>query len=167
MRRGIFGAIVLATLLVTGASAAGGDQGFVAEIEGKQQRSEGTPTGCQDGAQACGSGPIEGYGQAEYRFYVDSFAPSSDSCGDYVGTVTFTLGDGSRLTLDEQGTVCGPGRSFYATPRHSWGNPSHAQGRWQVRNGTGRFEGLSGDGTDELHSAGARTRAKYLGAVSS
>lgn len=159
-------ALILAASAVLGIGVSASAQtAFRAEIEGKQQKSEGTATGCADGAQACGSATIDGYGLAEYRLFLASFQPTSDSCGDYTATATFTLQDDSTLTLDETGTVCGPGKSFYATPPFSWGNPSDASGSWQVQSGAGQFAGMTGNGTDDLHSAGSRFRGNYAGTL--
>ena len=136
---------------------------FTVDIEGKLRRPDGT---CPDGAFRCGQGEIDGYGSAEWRFYIASFAPSSESCGDYTAIVTFTLSDGSTLTLDEAGTVCGPGKSFFATPGFSWGNPDEAIGAWEVQSGTGQFSSVTGGtGTNHARSAGAPMRALYAGTL--
>src|SRR5919108_4825696 len=78
---------VLATAAVPSASA---ETAFNAEVKSHIQR----PVGCPDGANLCGQATIDGFGTAEYRFFVTSFQPTSDACGDYTAITTFTLGDG-------------------------------------------------------------------------
>jgi hypothetical protein len=63
------------------------------------------PVGCPDGAFGYGDAVIAGFGTAKYSFFLTSFEPISQSCGDYTATTTFTLTDGSTLTLDDVGTV--------------------------------------------------------------
>ncbi|MGH9879518.1 MAG: hypothetical protein ACRD5H_17960 [Nitrososphaerales archaeon] len=134
---------------------------FVAEVKGKVTR----PDGCPDGATACGKATIEGFGSAQYLFFITGFAPISDSCGEYTAIVTFTLVDDSTLTLDEVGTVCGPGNSFFSTTGSSWGNPIDGSGAWTVQDGTGQFAGMTGSGTDEFEQAGANLKAIYTGTL--
>ena len=99
---------------------------------------------CPDAAFRCGTAEIDGFGSAEWRFYLTFFAPDSESCGSYTALVTFTLPDDSVLSLDETGTVCGPGKSFFATPGFSWGNPEEANGAWEFLSGTGQFSDVTG-----------------------
>ena len=134
---------------------------FTAEVEGKLTRPD---TPCRDGAFRCGEALVDGFRPAEWQFFLISFAPVSDSCGQYVAIVTFMLTDTSTLTLSETGTVCGPGKSFFATPPFSWGNPDRATGSWEVLDGTGQFSDVTkGSGTNLSRSAGATLRGTYTG----
>ena len=117
---------------------------------------------CASGAFRCGTAIIEGIGDAaEWQFFVSTFAPTSAACGAYTAIVVFTLPDGSVLELAEDGTVCGPGNSFFATPPFSWGNPDLATGDWTVVSASGRFAGITGAGRSRLTSAGARVDGSY------
>lgn len=122
---------------------------------------------CADGSFVCANATIAGFGKAEYRFSIDSFAHISASCAAYGATVVFTLRDASALTLTETGTVCGPGGSFIPVPAPggSLGNPVEGNGSWIVATGTGQFAGMTGNGTDTFLSAGANTIASYTGAL--
>lgn len=134
---------------------------FNAEVKGKVTR----PDGCPDGASGCGKATIDGFGSAEYLFFITGFTPISDSCGQYTAVVTFTLSDDSVLTLAESGTVCGPGNSFFSTIGSSWGNPIDGSGSWTVQDGTGQFDGMTGSGTDEFEQAGSNLKAIYTGVL--
>lgn len=133
---------------------------FTAEVEGKLTRPNSL---CPVGVFRCGEAFIDGFGRADWRFFLISFAPISDSCGQYVAIVTFMLADSSTLTLSETGTVCGPGNSFFATPPFSWGNPDRATGIWEVLDGNGQFTDVTGGGTSMTRSAGAPMRGIYTG----
>jgi len=89
---------------------------FDASVTDQIQRS----VGCPDGAYLCGDADIDAFGPAAFRWYLVSFEPISQSCGDYTAIVTLTLGDGSTLTLGEAGTDCGPGNSFSSYPPRSY-----------------------------------------------
>lgn len=122
---------------------------------------------CQDGVFVCGMATIVGFvNPAEYRLYVTSIAPPSRPCGkltagaDYVATATFTLPDGSKLTMDESGTFCLPGNSF-PTGGISFGNPRTSFGNWTVRTARGEFSGITGSGTDTGLSAGGVSHFTY------
>jgi hypothetical protein len=134
---------------------------FYAKVKGQVKK----PVGCQDGAFGCGETTIDGFGSAEYLFFLTGFEPTSSSCGDYTAIATFTLADGSTLTLDEAGTVCGPGNSFFSTSGANWGNPIDASGTWVVQDGTRQFSGMTGSGTDTIHNAGAHASAIYTGTL--
>jgi hypothetical protein len=158
--------IVFAMLIVTVLAASVGlasaqTTAFDANVENHIQR----PVGCPDGAYLCGDADIAGFGSAEFRWYLVSFDPVSQSCGDYTAIVTLTLGDGSTLTLDEAGTDCGPGQSFSSYPPHSYGQPQTAGGEWVVQDGTGVFAGLTGSGANSLRITGARLTATYTGTL--
>ena len=162
--------LIVATILVLSVAANVGlasaqTTAVDVSVEDQIQR----PVGCPNGAYLCGDADIVGFGSAEFRWYLVSFEPVSQSCGDYTAIVTLTLGDGSTLTLDEAGTDCGPGQSFSSYPAHSYGQPQIADAEWVVQDGTGVFAGRTGSGTNTLHITGARITAtvhRHPGAVS-
>ena len=162
----IVAAVLLAALAASATPGAATSQAdaFTAVIEDKLRRPEGA---CPNGAFRCGEAQVEEFGPADWEFFLESFVPAGESCGNYTATVVFTLTDGSELILDEAGTVCGPGKSFFATPGFSWGNPDEAIGEWQVQSGTGQFAGVAaGNGTNRSQSAGAAVRGIYIGLLS-
>lgn len=123
---------------------------------------------CQEGVFVCGMATIVGFvNPAEYRLAVTSIAPPSRPCAnltagaDYVATATFTLPDGSKLTMDESGTFCLPGNSF-PTGGISFGNPRTFFGNWTVRIARGEFSGITGSGTDTGLSAGGVSHVTYV-----
>ena len=160
MFRFVVAAILASSLLALAPKSASAQTIFTAEVEGKLTRPNSL---CPDGAFRCGEASIDGFGPAEWRFFFISFAPVSDSCGQYEAIVTFMLTDSSTLTLSETGTVCGPGKSFFATPPFSWGNPDRANGSWEVLDGDGQFADVTGRGTNMNQSAGAPLRGSYTG----
>jgi len=146
------------------AGTASGQTAFNAQVRGHIT----LPSGCPGGADLCGQAIVAGLGPAEYLFFVGSFDPTTASrpcgvytpLGDYTATTTFTLGDGSTLTLDEAGTVCGPGNSF-PTGGISFGNPRTFSASWEVLDATGQFAGMTGSGTDTGLTAGSALKAVY------
>lgn len=136
---------------------------FNAEVEGQVKK----PTGCPEGAFACGGTTLAGFGSAEFLYYLTGGVPTSNECVDYTADAIFILTDGSRLVLDESGAACGPGNSFFNTPPHSWGNPTEVEGSWTVAETTGQFSGLTGSGTNSAHSTGAHLSAVYEGTLES
>jgi hypothetical protein len=109
---------------------------------------------------------IRDLGLAEYRWFLKSFTPVSDSCGEYTATVSLVLEDTSILLMDEIGFACSPGHSFSSYPPISYGQPTAASGSWDVIGGTGQFEGVTaGSGTDILKVTGADFRATYAGTL--
>jgi len=157
----VFAMSALVVLVASAGRASAQTTAFDASIENQILR----PVGCPDGAYLCGDADIAGFGSARFRWYLVSFEPTSETCGNYVATVTLALGDGSTLTLDEAGTDCSPGNSFSSYPRHSYGQPQSADGNWVVQGGTGVFAGLTGSGTNTLRITGARLTAKYTGTL--
>ena len=158
-------AVLLASVVTSATTPAAAIEAtaFNAVISDKLRKPEGA---CPDGAFRCGQAEIDGFGAAEWKFYVTSFVPSSASCGDYTAMATFTLADDSALVVQESGTVCAPGKSFFATPGFSWGNPDQAIGSWEVQSGSGQFAGVTGGGgTDHIRSAGADVRGIYTGSL--
>lgn len=121
------------------------------------------PVGCATGVTACGNAKIAGIGDARFEYAITSFQPLGGSCGAYTATATFTLTDGSELVLDESGTVCGPGKSFFPqpAPHGSYGNPVNGEGTWTVGSASGLFSEVTGGGTNTFHQAGAALTASY------
>ena len=157
----VVGMLAVGVLLTSASLASAQTTTFDAKVKNQIQR----PVGCPDGAYLCGRADVAGFGPAEFRWFLVSFEPVSQSCGDYTATVTFTLGDGSRLTLDEAGTDCSPGNSFSSYPLHSYGQPQTANGNWVVHDGTGVFAGLAGSGTNTIQISGAHLTASYTGTL--
>lgn len=170
MRR-LIGSVMLVggvLLAITGAASAQTTE-FNAKVLGHVTRPPGRPplepfSPCPDGASLCGQTILDGLGPAEYSILFTDFVPTSDACGDYTAIVTFTLDDGSVLTLDEVGVACGSGNTFLKGPLFtSFGNPRSFSGTWQVDSGTGQFDGLTGSGADTGLTAGAAVKATYRG----
>lgn len=138
-------------------AAASAQAGFEASISAVNPK----PQPCPNGEFSCGT-VVTGYGPAAWAFTVTSDMQTSSACGVYQAAVTFVLGDGSTLVLDESGTVCGPGNSLSA-PRSlkSYGNPFTIIGSWTVQNASGQFQSLTGAGTDTLKTAGAQISGTY------
>jgi hypothetical protein len=161
----IFAMLVSSLLLVTTGTASAQTTGFNAKINGHITRPSG---GCPEGADLCGQAAIDEFGSAQYLFFVTSFEPTSQACGNYTATTTFTLGDGSTLTLDESGVVCGPDGSLLKGPLlTSYGNPRTFSASWEVQDATGQFAGMTGSGTDAGLTAGAALYATYRGTLES
>ena len=108
----------------------------------------------------CGDATIVGYGDAEYRRTRTSATPISRPCINYTAVDTFTLSDGSMLTLDETGTACARGKN---APNVS--GAADITGAWTVREGTGVFTGLTGEGTMSLRYRGGNFKAAYVGTI--
>ena len=163
MRPFILAILACGSLLLATGTASAQSTVFDASVRDHLTRPSGA---CPAGASLCGQASIEGFGPAQYLFYVLSFAPTSNACGDYTATAIFTLGDGSTLTLDESGTACGAGPTFLKGPLFvAYGNPRTFSATWEVVGGTGQFSGMTGSGTDAGHTAGASLRASYRGTL--
>lgn len=136
------------------------------QVRGHLTRSEAF---CPDGGMLCGTAYIEGYGVAEYRWFLVATSGPSGSCGpqsglfDFTAIAKFTLPDGSTLTLREVGTLCTPGNSFPTGGPNSYGNPSFFDTHWQVVSATGQFAGLIGAGSSRGTFAGATVNIRYGG----
>ena len=105
----------------------------------------------------CGTGTIQGFGEATSVFDITSFEPIEDTnCGDLEGVRVLTLvSDGSTLTLDEEGVVCFPGSSFFTRGSQvSFGYPAEYEGTFEVSDGSGVFDRARGSGTDRFRNAG-------------
>ena len=108
----------------------------------------------------CGDATIAGYGDAEYGRTRTSATPISKPCIDYTAVNTFTLSAGSTLTLDEAGTACAQGKN---APNVT--GAANITGTWTVREATGVFAGLTGEGTMSLRFHGENFTASYIGTV--
>ena len=156
--------ITMAFLGVGPASASA----FDVQVRGHLTRSQGF---CPSGAMLCGTASIEGYGNAEYGWFLVAASGPSKSCGphsgsfDYTALVKFTLPDGSKLTSREIGTLCSPGNSFPTGGLNSYGNPRFFDAHWQVVSATGQFAGLIGNGTSRGTFAGAAVDIRYGGTL--
>jgi hypothetical protein len=157
--------VALVAVVVLAPSTKADTLDFRAEIDDHSTK----VPGCADGAFICGEAILNDFGPAIFSYFLTSVTPVPEGCGGYVvgmytATTIFTLPDGSRLTLDESGSVCGPGNSLTAPGgRYSYGNPVDGNGVWDVETATGRFAGLTGSGTDTFRSAGAHVVATYIG----
>lgn len=158
----VFSAVLGGSALLT-AGAAPAQTNFNAKVFGQI-----TPHAlCEAGVDLCGVATIAGFvAPAEYRFFVTSVSLPSRSCGnltawlDYAATATFTLPDASKLTLNESGTACYPGKSF-PTGGLSFGNPRAVLATWTVQSALGEFSGTTGSGTDTALFAGGVIRFTY------
>jgi hypothetical protein len=141
------------------AGAASAQTGFQASVTAHVPK----PKPCPNGAFFCGDA-ITNYGDATWTFTLISVTspPPGAECGSYEATVTFALSDGSTLTLDENGTVCGPGKSLFSSrSNNSYGNPFYLAGTLTVESATGQFNLISGPGSDSVHAAGAESSGTY------
>jgi hypothetical protein len=130
---------------------------------------------CSNGAYACGTADIAGYGAASWNMYVTSATASETPCGStYTATTEFTLADdpGSTLVVDEGGSLCGLGhdgasyRGYFAGGPRDYGHPFAIVGSWIVDPvSTGQFSGLAGAGTDLVKIAGAHFGGSYSGTL--
>lgn len=132
----------------------------------------GTQGSCPNGAFACGTADIAGYGAASWNFYVTSVTIVPSSCDStYTATTEFTLvsDPGSTLVLDESGSLCAPGNEgagFFKEGSNAYGHPFTIVGSWTVDpTSTGQFFGLTGSGSDLLNSAGAIVAGSYSGTL--
>ena len=116
----------------------------------------------------CGVGTVAGYGSATSTFDITDFAPiDNTNCADLEAVRVITLvSDGSTLTLDETGTVCFPGQSFFTHGSEvSFGNPGEIETAWTVDGGTGVFSGATGSGTDSGKNAGDQGHSTLTGTL--
>lgn len=149
-------ALVLAASL-TFTVAASAQTGFQASISGVNPK----PRPCPNGEFFCGTA-ITNYGPASWELTPVSVTPLDTTCASYEAAVTFELGDGSTLVLDERGTACEPGNAFSAPGGlKSYGNPFTVSGSWTVQSASGQFAPVNGAGTDALKAAGARVTGTY------
>ena len=150
------------------AGPASAQTAFQASVKGT-----GSPVaGCPNGAAACGTANIAGYGAGSWSLTLTNinFVPSScDST--YAAITVFTLNsDGSTLVLNESGYGCGPGKDangFFKEGPKSHGGPNVLHGTWTIDSttSTGQFAGLGGSGADDLQSAGGHHLGSYVGTL--
>jgi hypothetical protein len=168
---GLFVAVVFALVAALGlavADAASAQTAFQAAVKGT-----GSPVaGCPNGAAACGTADMAGYGTGSWSLTLTgiNFVPSS-CASTYTAITVFTLDtDGSALVLNESGYGCGPGKNangFFKEGPNAHGGPNILYGTWTVdtADSTGQFAGLSGSGTDNLQSAGGHHFGSYTGTL--
>lgn len=186
MCRGFILAILTSGLLLTAVSVGcglGGEPAFSADVPSQPIED----AGCPEEAMVCADAELSEYGSAKYVFSLTKFqrefcgpdlwGPSSGEdvplestiygCGNYTGTATFTLEDGSTLTLDEVGTLTGPKSWAIGLPgRLTWSStPLNGGGTWKVRDATGQFAGMTGSGDDAFDRVRAVFTAKYRGTL--
>jgi hypothetical protein len=116
----------------------------------------------------CGVGTVAGYGAATSTFDLTDFAPiEGTNCADFEAVRVITLvSDGSTLTLDEVGTVCFPGQSFFTKGAQvSFGNPARIEATWTVDRGTGVFRNAKGSGTDINTNSGDEGHSSLSGTL--
>jgi hypothetical protein len=151
--------VVVAVVLGLGLASSGtasAQTGFQASITGIFPK----PKPCPD-SYLCGTATTN-FGPAAWTWVIISDEQISNTCGVYKTAVTFVLGDGSTLVLDENGTLCQPGNALSAPGSLvSNGNPFTISGDWTVQSADGHFGSLSGAGTDTLHLAGAQVHGTY------
>jgi hypothetical protein len=148
---------LVAVLSLAFAGAASAQTGFHASITGVTPK----PKPCPGAAFLCGSASTN-YGPAAWALVPISDTQVSNACAAYEAAVTFVLGDGSTLALDENGTACQPGNALSAPGGSvSDGNPFTFSGNWMVQSADGQFGSIRGEGTDTLHAAGARATGTY------
>lgn len=131
--------------------------------------------GCANGAFACGTANLAGYGPATWTFFPSEVTAVATPCGSsYAATTEFTLASdpSSTLMLDESGSLCGLGpngaayRGYFAEPPQAYGHPFAIVGNWTVDPiSTGQFSGLTGSGTDLIKVAGAHDAGIYTGTL--
>jgi hypothetical protein len=155
--------LVLAASLAVAGGASAQVVGFQASVTGLAPK----PKPCPD-SNFCGIASTN-YGPAAWTWTIISDQEISNTCGVYPGgvyeaAVTFVLGDGSTLVLDENGTLCEPGNALSAPGGLvSFGNPFTISGDWTVQSADGQFGSVSGAGTDTLQLAGAQVHGTYTG----
>lgn len=106
------------------------------------------PAGCPDYGINCGRiGSIDGYGRGRDEFFFE----------DEQLFYRVILEDGSSLLMAlEFSDASAPGMAGEAPgAEHAYGNPSTLTFNATVVEGSGQFEGATGDGTATLHFAGA------------
>ena len=159
--------VVALSLAFTGAASA--QTPFQATVKATQTLADAP---CSNGAFACGTANLAGYGAASWNFYVTSVTVVPSSCGSsYTATTEFTLASdpGSTLVLDESGPLCGPGKDaagYFKEGAKAYGHPFTFVGSWTVDpTSTGQFFGIAGAGSDLVNVAGANVAGSYSGTL--
>src|SRR5215831_11077790 len=133
---GLIGAVAVGLALAF-AGAASAQSGFQATVTAKDP----APKPCPNGEFLCGTADVANYGPATWAFTLTSLSQEG-TCDSYAATVTFELADRSTLVLNEDGTVCGPGKSNLSNASSkSFGHPGDASGSWTVQSADGQFAG--------------------------
>jgi hypothetical protein len=158
-------AVAAASLLVVAAPASADPIPFQANFQEFFGKSAAHP--CQ-GAFACGTGTVAGFGEATSTLNVLDFSGFDPETGCATATAerVITLEDGSTLTLRETQTVCTPGRSTFAPGAlRSFGNPVFLTSTFTVVGGTGVFAGATGSGTTTMRLAGESGHSRLSGTL--
>ena len=160
--------VLLAALAITGLiamapAAQAQTQPFSASFKGNQRLKE---PPCATGV-LCGSGSINGFGDANYSALPVSLGPVAGSCQSLTALVFIDLSNGEgSLTLSADGDLCTPGKSGDAPGGlHSFGNPARIDATYEVTDGTGVFEGAEGSGSATLRTAGAQNQLALSGVL--
>ncbi len=168
--------LALSALLAALSLAFTGTASAQTSFQASVTATETLPAGpCSNGAYACGTANIAGYGAATWNMYVTGNTNVVSPCGStYTATTYFTLASdsGSTLVLDEGGSLCGLGhdgaayRGYFNEGSTAYGHPFDIVGNWTVdKASTGQFHRLSGSGTDVVQVAGAHFAGSYSGTL--
>ena len=163
MRRPL--AVALLTVALCAFSAApAAARSFTASFDDRIQRHDDT-SGCA--TTFCLAKGTTSLGAATLTIDVTSFEPTGRSTAYAASIAVIRLvGDGSTLTLAQDGVVRWPGNSANAPGSlKSFGNPFTYTAAWEVVGGTGRFAGAAGTGTSVFSGAGAVQRATFSGTI--
>ena len=145
---------------------------FRADVRSVARRPVG---GCLNGAYACGTAVLTGYGAATWNLFITGGTAVDSPCGStYTATTEFTLAADPRsiLVLDESGDLCGLGhdgaayRAYFVQGSNAYGHPFAIVGNWTADSAsTGQFSGVTGAGTDLINVAGANIAGTYQGTL--
>jgi hypothetical protein len=115
---------------------------------------------------SCGTGTVIGFGDATTFVDLTSFIPPIEgtNCGQVTADQTITLvGDGSTLLLEISGIVCFPGNTFEANMGN--GEPLEVEATFNIKLGTGVFQGAKGSGINEAKGAGDSAHDTFSGTL--
>lgn len=158
--------LLAATLLALAATPAASAQSTDFEATFQEFFGRSTPHPCT--SFLCGTGNVAGFGAATSTFEILTFDFDPETaCGDTTIRYTITLSSGAgTLILNGEGTVCFPGKSFFAPgAAKSFGNPFELTFTWTVSGGTGIFAGATGSGTGVTTGAGESGHTILSGTV--
>lgn len=114
-----------------------------------------------------GVGAIVGYGKATETFSAYDELHEGN-CNTFFGNTVITLvsDPSSTLTTDESDFTCTPGASREApNDPQSYGNPERGTGSFEIIDGTGVFEGATGNGEVTVNIAGDIIVVDYEGTI--
>jgi hypothetical protein len=154
----ITGAAVVCAVAAAAPAASAATEPFGAAYTEKYVGPNAHPA-CPNDAFACGTGNADGLGGFTTERGFD------EGCSCLVRDLGFP--DGSTLNLVEDFvSFTGPGRSGSSpAPPTSEGHPGTYVLSWTVVDGSGRFAGASGNGTDQYDSAGLIASGTLSGTI--